>query len=37
VAGRELALLTLAASACPEKVALSIHDGEIAAQKLFPA
>jgi hypothetical protein len=29
--------LTMAASACPERVAPSIHNGKIAAQKVFPA
>ena len=35
--GANWRLLTMAASACPEKVAPSIHNGEIAAQKVFPA
>jgi hypothetical protein len=35
--GAKWRFLTMAVSACPEKVAPSIHNGEIAAQKVFPA
>jgi len=35
--GANWRFLTMAVSACPEKVAPSIHNGEIAAQKVFPA
>jgi hypothetical protein len=35
--GANWRFLTMAVSACPEKVAPGIHNGEIAAQKVFPA